>query len=56
MRVLLVEDERKIADFIRRGLREEGYAVDIASDGQQGHFLAATNDYDLIILDIMIPE
>lgn len=56
MRILVVEDERKIADFIRRGLKEEGYAVDAAYDGEQGHFLAATNDYDLIILDLMLPK
>ncbi len=55
MRVLVVEDEKKIAEFVRRGLREEGYAVDVAHDGNQAHFLATTQDYDLIILDLMIP-
>lgn len=56
MRILVVEDERKIADFIKRGLKEEGYAVDVAYDGQEGHFLATTNDYDAIVLDVMLPK
>ena len=56
MRLLVVEDEKKIAAFIRRGLREEGYAVDTAADGEEGHFLATTNDYDLIVLDLMLPK
>ncbi|MBI4650259.1 DNA-binding response regulator, partial [Candidatus Desantisbacteria bacterium] len=42
MRILLVEDEKKVADFIKRGLKEERYSVDIASDGRMGHFLATT--------------
>ena len=56
MRILVVEDERKIAQFIKRGLKEEGYAVDVASDGEEGHFLATTNDYDVVILDLMLPK
>ena len=56
MRILVVEDEKKIADFIRRGLKEEGYAVDTACDGEEGYFLAKTNEYDLILLDIMLPK
>ena len=56
MRILVVEDEKKIADFIKRGLKEERYAVDVAYDGENGHFLATTNDYDLIILDLMLPK
>jgi len=56
MRVLVVEDERKIAEFIRRGLKEEGYGADVASDGEQGYHLARVNDYDLIILDLMLPK
>ena len=56
MRILVIEDEQKIADFIKRGLKEEGYAVDAAHDGEEGHFLAKTNDYDLIVLDIMLPK
>ncbi|MBI5409399.1 MAG: response regulator transcription factor [Nitrospirae bacterium] len=56
MRLLVVEDERKIADFIKRGLKEEGYSVDAAYDGEEGHFLASTGPYDLIVLDLMIPK
>ena len=56
MRILVIEDEKKIADFIKRGLKEEGYAVDAAYDGEQGRFLAKTNEYDLILLDLMLPK
>lgn len=56
MRLLLVEDEKKIVAFLRRGLREEGYAVDVASDGEQADDLASVNEYDLIILDLMLPK
>ena len=56
MRILVVEDEKKIADFIKRGLKEEGYAVDTSNDGENGFFLAKTNEYDLIILDLMLPK
>lgn len=56
MRILVVEDEKKIADFVKRGLKEEGYAVDVAYDGQEGLFLAKTNAYDLILLDLMLPK
>lgn len=56
MRILVVEDEKKIADFIKRGLKEEGYAVDVAYDGENGLFLADTNDYDLVLLDLMLPK
>lgn len=56
MRILVVEDEKKIAGFIKRGLKEEGYAVDVAADGDEGYELASVNDYDLIILDIMLPK
>lgn len=56
LRILVVEDEEKIASFIKRGLKEEGYVVDLAPDGEQGHFLATTNDYDLILLDVMLPK
>ena len=55
MRILLVEDEKKIASFIERGLKEQRYVVDVAADGQKGSFLADVNEYDLIILDIMLP-
>jgi heavy metal response regulator len=56
MRVLVVEDEDKIARFIKRGLKEEGYAVDVAKDGEEGHFQAATNDYDIVVLDVLLPK
>lgn len=56
MRILIVEDEKKIADFIKRGLKEEGYAADVAYDGQNALFMAQTNDYDLILLDLMLPK
>jgi len=56
MRILVVEDEDKISKFIKRGLKEEGYSVDLAADGEEGHFLATTNSYDLIILDVMLPK
>lgn len=56
MRILVIEDEKKIADFIKRGLKEEGYAVDVSHDGENGLFLAKTNDYDLILLDLMLPR
>jgi heavy metal response regulator len=55
MRILLVEDERKLSAVIRRGLKEVHYAVDLADNGDDALFLAETNPYDLIILDIMIP-
>lgn len=56
MRILVIEDEKKIADFIKRGLKEEGYAADTAHDGKEGYFLATTNDYDIIVLDLMLPQ
>lgn len=56
MRILVIEDEEKIANFIKRGLKEEGYAVDVCFDGEEGHFLSTTNEYDLLILDLMIPK
>jgi len=55
MRVLLVEDERKIADFIRKGLTEQGYAVDVAYDGEEALDWPAVADFDIIILDVMLP-
>lgn len=55
MRVLLVEDEKNVAAFIKKGLEEEFYSVDIAEDGPDGLLMAMSNDYDLIILDIMLP-
>src|SRR5215469_18879483 len=55
MRHLLVEDEKKVADFVARGLRAERLAVDVAYDGASGWDMASTVDYDLIILDLMLP-
>jgi DNA-binding response OmpR family regulator len=56
MRILVIEDEKHIASFIKQGLKEEGYAVDVVYDGEKGYFLAGTEPYDLIVLDIMIPK
>ena len=56
MRILVVEDEKKIASFIERGLKEQRYIVDVSHDGEKGSFLADVNPYDLIILDIMLPK
>ena len=55
MRILVVEDEKKVASFIKRALEEEYYSVDEAFDGKEGLRLAFSEDYDLIILDIMLP-
>ena len=55
MRILIIEDEKKVASFIKKGLEEEYYATDIASDGKEGLNLAENEDYDLIIMDIMLP-
>ena len=56
MKILLVEDEEKLLETIREGLVHCGYAVDTALDGEEGSFMAFTNDYDLIILDINLPK
>ena len=56
MRVLVVEDEPGIAQFIRQGLREAGYAVDVAHDGQEGLDYAFVADYDVLVLDILLPK
>ena len=55
MKVLLVEDEKRISDFVVKGLKEQGFAVDLANDGNDGYCLATTQSYDAIILDIMLP-
>lgn len=55
MRLLLIEDERKVADFVARGLRAERFAVDLAPDGAEGFSLAQSYAYDLVILDLMLP-
>lgn len=56
MRILAVEDERRLAAALRRGLEAEGFAVDVALDGEQGLWLARENPYDAIILDILLPK
>jgi two-component system copper resistance phosphate regulon response regulator CusR len=55
VRILLVEDESRVAGFIAKGLREQAYAVDISSDGEQALYQAAVNQYDIVILDVMLP-
>jgi DNA-binding response OmpR family regulator len=55
MRVLVVEDDRKVADFIQRGLEQEGYAVDVLSEGTSAGEQAAVIDYDAVVLDVMLP-
>ncbi|HKW99443.1 MAG TPA: response regulator transcription factor [Bryobacteraceae bacterium] len=55
MRILLVEDEPRVAGFIAKGLREQSYAVDIARDGGEALYCAGVNEYDLVILDVMLP-
>lgn len=55
MRILVVEDEKKVASFIKKGLEEELYSVDAVYDGKEGIKMALSNEYDLIILDIMLP-
>lgn len=56
MRILVVEDEAKVAGFIKRGLEEESYAVDVAMDGEQGADMITMNVYDAVILDLMLPK
>ncbi|MFA5260236.1 MAG: response regulator transcription factor [Candidatus Omnitrophota bacterium] len=56
MRVLIIEDEKKVADFVKRGLKENNFSVDIALDGEDGLFLAESENYDLVILDLMLPK
>lgn len=56
MRVLLIEDDVTIARLLKEGLEDESYAVDVANDGSEGYRTAAADDYDVIILDIMLPE
>jgi two-component system copper resistance phosphate regulon response regulator CusR len=55
MRLLLVEDEKKVADFVARGLKAERFAVDVAHDGRNGCEMAKAYEYDLVILDLMLP-
>lgn len=56
MRILVVEDEKKVASFIKRGLEEEGFTVDMAYDGEEGLYMGETNPYDMILMDIMLPK
>ena len=55
MCALVIEDEAKIADYVKRGLSEAGYTVDVARDGIEGRYLALEGDYQLVVLDIMLP-
>ncbi len=55
MRILVIEDERKVAEFVARGLRAERFAVDMANDGQAGWDMAKACQYDLVVLDLMLP-
>jgi DNA-binding response OmpR family regulator len=55
MRILLIEDEKSVAAFIKKGLEEELYSVDVAHDGEEGLLNALSNPYDVIVLDIVLP-
>ena len=56
MRILIIEDEKETSDFLKQSLENECFAIDVAKDGEKGSFLARTNDYDLIILDYILPK
>jgi DNA-binding response OmpR family regulator len=56
MRVLLIEDHKPLSRVLKQGLEEEGFAVDVAQDGEEGDFKATTAEYDVIILDVMLPK
>ncbi len=56
MRVLVIEDEYKIANSIKKGLTQENFLVDVAYDGEKGYDLASTDEYDVIVLDLMLPK
>ncbi len=56
MRILLVEDERRLSNVIKKGLEEDGFAVDASFDGEEGQYMAESESYDLIILDVMLPK
>src|SRR5687767_7952479 len=56
MKILVVEDDRKVAGFIEQGLKEEGHVVDVAPDGDEGTMLAHVYDYDIILLDVVLPK
>jgi DNA-binding response OmpR family regulator len=56
MKILVVEDDRKVAGFIEQGLKEEGYVVDVAADGEEATMLAHVYEYDIILLDVVMPK
>jgi len=56
MRILVVDDDRRLCGIIKRGLLEEAYAIDVSYDGEDGEYLAEVNPYDVIILDVMMPQ
>ncbi len=56
MHILLIEDNPKVASFIQRGLKEEGYTVDVARDGEEGLFMGQDSGYDVLILDLLLPK
>ena len=56
MNILVVEDDRKVAGFVEQGLKEEGYVVDLARDGEEATMLAHVNDYDAVLLDVVLPK
>ena len=56
MRILVVEDEKKLATYIKKGLEENHFAVDVRYDGEEGLFMLDTNEYDLVVLDILLPK
>ncbi len=56
MRLLVVEDEQKVASFLKRGLEEAGHVVDVVHTGAEGHYLASINSYDVLVIDCMLPD
>ena len=56
MKVLIIEDDKRIAQVMQRGLKEEGFTVDTVHDGEEGEFMATENPYDIIILDLNLPD
>ena len=56
MRILIVEDEPTLGNQLKSTLEQNGYAVDLSTDGEDGHFLGSTEDYDAVILDLGLPE
>ena len=56
MRILVVEDEKKVASFIQRGLEGEGFSVEVAYDGESGVEMGSQSSFDLILMDVMLPK